>query len=104
MSTLSKDVPYKIKSTNRMLGGFKARDTRRLNELRRKALAWFTKLARANNWYEPCILKHLQDDWGHGDCTVELCLDWGEGEHVSRWFRSWGEATDYLIEIAPKCC
>lgn len=91
-----------MKSTSRMLGGFKARDTRRRNELRRKALDYFTKVAQANGWYLPAIISRPKDDWGHGDCCVELCISWGDG-YLSRWFKTWAEAGDYLIEIAPHC-
>lgn len=86
-----------------MIGAWKGWETRRQNELRVKVLHWFEELARANNWWLPTIIKHQKDDWGHGDCSVELCLDWGEGGYVFRWFKTWSEATDYLIEIAPRC-
>lgn len=92
-----------MKSTTRMIGAWRGWDTRRQNELRRKALVYFTGLARTNGWYLPTIIAHLKDDWGHGDCCVELCIDWGGG-YLSRWFKTRADASDYLIDIAPKCC
>ncbi|GAI73556.1 unnamed protein product, partial [marine sediment metagenome] len=58
--------------------------------------------ARANGWWLPAIVSHPKDDWGHGECCVELCISWGE-EYVSRWFKIRAEAYDYLIDIAPHC-
>ncbi|MBA7545498.1 hypothetical protein ES705_37867 [subsurface metagenome] len=91
-----------MKSTSRMLGGFKARDTRRRNQLRLKALDYFRRMAQVESWGLPAVILHPKDDWGHGECCVELSLDWGNG-YVHRWFRNWAETTDYLIEIAPHC-
>lgn len=91
-----------MKSTNRMLGGFKARNTRWLNNLRRKALAYHQKLDREMGWYLTVIDTHPKDDWGYGDCCVELCIG-QEGRYLSRWFRTRADAGDYLIDIAPHC-
>ena len=89
-----------MKSTSRMLGGFKARNTRWLNNLRRKALAYHQKLDREMGWYETTILIHPKDDWG--DTRVELCIG-QKDRYLSRWFKTWAEAGDYLIDIAPHC-
>lgn len=85
-----------------MLGGFKARNTRWLNDLRRKALTYHQSQDREMGWYKTVILMHPKDDWGHGDCCVELCIG-QERSYLSRWFKTREEAGDYLIEIAPHC-
>lgn len=78
-----------------MLGGFKARDTRWLNELRRKAFGYFISLAKATGSGLPAILRHSE-----GGC--ELSIDLGDGYRFRR-FKTWTEAGDYLIDIAPHC-
>ena len=86
-----------------MLGGFKARNTRWLNNLRYKALDYQGKMDREMGWYETTIISHPKDDWGHGDCCVELCIGYKD-RYLSRWFKTRAEALDYLIDIAPRCC
>jgi len=102
LKTLKKNDRDKMKSTARMIGAWKGWDSRRRNQLRMRALGWFTELAKANKYCLPAIIKHPKDDWGYGTRHVELCLNWGDG-YVSRWFDTWAEAADYLIDIAPKC-
>ena len=91
-----------MKSTNRMLGGFKARNTRWLNNLRRKALDYHQKVDQEMGWYLTTIIPLPKDDWGHGDCCVELCIGAKDG-YLPRWFKTWADAGDYLIDIAPHC-
>jgi len=84
-----------MKSTARMLGGFKARDTRRHNEIRLKSLDYFKKEAIAMGWGLPNILRHPEGGF-------ELSIDFGHGYRFLR-FETWHEATDWLIGIAPHC-
>ena len=91
-----------MKSTSRMLGGFKARDTRRRNELRCKAFAYFTKQAIALGRYLPTIGHCKEPNISHSRAGWYLTLDVGNGYNQLR-FETWAEAMDWLISLAPHC-
>lgn len=97
-----REVRNIMKSTNRMLGGFKARNTRWLNEIRHKAFEYFTNQARVNGWGLPTISVCKEPDIHHDRVGTYLSLDFGKG-YIELRFNTWAETMDWLIELAPHC-
>lgn len=91
-----------MKSTARMLGGFKARDTRWLNELRRKAFAYFGQQASALERGLPAIDHAKRPNIHHNRAGWYLFVDSENGYNQVR-FDTWAEAMDFLISLAPHC-
>lgn len=82
-----------MKSTARMMGGFKATETRRLNQLRQKAMAKLREIATSEGWMLPAILTI--------DGGVELGYEYGSGRRFIK-FNNHTEALDYVLSIF--CC
>ena len=91
-----------MKSTARMMGGFKARDTRRCNELRRKAFDYFVKLAKAMGRGSPSISHCKEPDIHHRRAGWYLTMDYKDGYKELR-FDGWVELGDWLVGLAPHC-
>jgi len=82
-----------MKSTTKILAGYKARRTRRLNQLRQKAINKLREISINESWMLPSILKV--------DGGVELGYEYGSGRRFIK-FSNYGEALDYVLSIF--CC
>jgi len=91
-----------VKSTSRMLGGFKAQDTLRENRLRLKALDYFRKLAITSGRGLPSISHCKKPDIHHTRAGWYLTMNYREGYKELR-FGTWAELGDWLIRLAPHC-
>ena len=82
-----------MKSTTRILAGYKAGRTRWQNQLRQKAISKLREIATSEGWMLPAILKI--------DNGVELGYEYGSGRRFIK-FSNRVEALDYVLSIF--CC
>jgi len=82
-----------MRSTARMLAGYKAGRTRKLNQLHQKAMSKLREIAISEGWMLPSILRV--------DGGVELGYEYGSGRRFIK-FSNYGEALDYVLSIF--CC
>lgn len=83
-----------MKSTTRMLGGFQATRTRRLNQLRQRAWNKLCEISREETGFYPNILPITEGG-------VELSFDMGYGFREIK-FKTREEARDYVLSLF--CC
>ena len=84
-----------MKSTTRMLAGFKAGRTRRLNQLRQRCWDKLCEISREETNFYPNILPLAEGG-------VELSYDMGNGRRFSA-FKTREEAKDYVVGIFCWC-
>jgi len=80
-----------MKSTTRMLAGYKAGRTRRLNQLRQKVFGKLTEISIAESGWVPTITNQAEGGF-------ELWYDMGNGLRQLK-FDSREEALDYVLSL-----
>lgn len=79
-----------MKSTTRIIAGYKAGRTRWQNQLRQKAMSKLREIATSEGWMLPAILEI--------DGGAELGYEYGNGRRFLK-FSNRSEALDYVLAI-----